>query len=265
MAQRISRAKQAIKASGVPFSLPTGGERAERCARCSTCCTSSSTRATPAAAAPSLQRVDLSGEAIRLTRACTRLLPQDTEVAGLLALMLLTDARRAARTGPSGELIPLDEQDRALWDQAAIAEGMVSLTRDALEGRGGPVPASGGDRGGARRGGARRGHRLAADPARCTAAAADGRQPDGRAEPRDRGGDGRRARARGSSCSRRSTPTAASPATTGSTRCAAHLLERAGDHDGAIARYRAAAERTASTPERDYLCAQAARLRSASS
>src|SRR6185295_19193709 len=74
-------------------------------------------------AGPQLQRTDLSNEAIRLARAVHALLPDDGEVAGLLALMLLTDARRAARTGPGGELIPLDEQDRSLWDRALIGEG----------------------------------------------------------------------------------------------------------------------------------------------
>ena len=75
-----------------------------------------------------LRRGDLSAEAIRLTRALRRLLPDDTEVTGLLALMLLTDARRAARSGPHGELIPLTEQDRARWDRAQITEGMRLLT-----------------------------------------------------------------------------------------------------------------------------------------
>jgi predicted RNA polymerase sigma factor len=82
-------------------------------------------------AGPELQRLDLSAEAIRLTRATHSLLPDDTEAAGLLALMLLTDARRTARTGPTGELIPLNEQDRSMWDQAAIQEGIALLT-DAL-------------------------------------------------------------------------------------------------------------------------------------
>jgi predicted RNA polymerase sigma factor len=81
-----------------------------------------------------LQRADLSAEAIRLTRTVHRLLPDDGEVAGLLALMLLTDARRAARTGPDGELIPLDEQDRTRWDRRLIAEGTAIL--DAAVARG---------------------------------------------------------------------------------------------------------------------------------
>jgi predicted RNA polymerase sigma factor len=80
----------------------------------------------------SLQRNDLSSEAIRLMRQVRELTPENAETAGLLALMLLTDARRAARTGPNGELIPLDEQDRTLWDRAAIAEG-TALASLALE------------------------------------------------------------------------------------------------------------------------------------
>src|SRR5439155_4332749 len=76
-----------------------------------------------ATAGPALHRVELSGEAIRLTRALHRMLPDDAEVAGLLALMLLTDARRPARTGPDGELVPLGEQDRTRWDRRLIREG----------------------------------------------------------------------------------------------------------------------------------------------
>ena len=90
------------------------------------------TDAETASTGATLPRTDLSSEAIRLTRLVGALLPNDGEVAGLLALMLLTDARRQARTGPAGELIPLDEQDRSLWDRAAIAEG-VALVSDALK------------------------------------------------------------------------------------------------------------------------------------
>jgi predicted RNA polymerase sigma factor len=87
---------------------------------------------------PSLQRADLAAEAIRLTRAVHHLLPDDTEAAGLLALMILTDARRAARTGSDGELIPLDEQDRSLWNREAIAEGVALISRTLARGRVGP-------------------------------------------------------------------------------------------------------------------------------
>src|SRR5690606_27387307 len=91
-----------------------------------------------ATAGPDLHRAELTAEAIRLTRAVHRLLPGDGEVAGLLALMLLTEARRPARTGPDGALIPLAEQDRGLWDAAAIQEG-VALITDTLR-RGAPGP-----------------------------------------------------------------------------------------------------------------------------
>lgn len=84
-----------------------------------------------ASVGPELHRTDLSNEAIRLTRAVHALLPDDGEVTGLLALMLLTDARRAARSGPDGELIPLDEQDRGQWDARLVAEG-VALVSDAF-------------------------------------------------------------------------------------------------------------------------------------
>ena len=131
MAQRISRAKQSIKASGVPFSLPTEEERAERLSAVLHVLYLIFSEGYTSSSGPDLQRTDLSNEAIRLTRTVHDLLPNDREVAGLLALMLLTDARRAARTGPNGELIPLDEQDRTLWDQRLIAEG-TALASDAL-------------------------------------------------------------------------------------------------------------------------------------
>src|SRR6185369_8395811 len=86
----------------------------------------------------SLQRVDLATEAIRLTRGVQRLVPDDAEVSGLLALMLLTDARRLARTGPRGELIPLPRQDRSAWNREAIDEGVSLLTATLAKGRVGP-------------------------------------------------------------------------------------------------------------------------------
>lgn len=86
-------------------------------------------------AGPELSRVDLSSEAIRLARAVHHLLPDDAECAGLLALMLLTDARRAARSGPGGKIVPLDEQDRTLWDRDAIAEGVALISRTLSRGQ----------------------------------------------------------------------------------------------------------------------------------
>ncbi len=131
MAQRISRAKQSIKASGVPFRLPDGKERRERLGAVLHVLYLIFNEGYTTSGGPVLVRTDLSQEAVRLTRAVQRRLPDDGEVAGLLALMLLTDARRAARTGPAGELIPLTEQDRSLWDRGLIAEG-VALVGAAL-------------------------------------------------------------------------------------------------------------------------------------
>jgi RNA polymerase sigma factor (sigma-70 family) len=128
MAQRISRAKQSIKASGVPFQMPTPEERAQRLGAVLHVLYLIFNEGYTASSGPELNRADLSTEAIRLTRAVHGILPDDGEVAGLLALMLLTDARRAARTGPAGELIPLDEQDRSRWDRRAIAEGVALVT-----------------------------------------------------------------------------------------------------------------------------------------
>lgn len=128
MAQRISRAKQSIKASKVPFQLPTEGDRIERRRAVLHVLYLIFSEGYASSVGPALQRTDLSSEAIRLTRAVHALLPGDGEVTGLLALMLLTDARRAARTGPSGELIPLDEQDRRLWNQGLITEGTALVT-----------------------------------------------------------------------------------------------------------------------------------------
>jgi predicted RNA polymerase sigma factor len=128
MAQRISRAKQTVKASGVPFQLPDAAERAQRLSSVLHVLYLMFNEGYAASSGAGLQRIDLSDEAIRLTRAVLQLLPDDGEVAGLLALMLLTDARRAARTGVSGELIPLDEQDRSLWNRDAIAEGVALVS-----------------------------------------------------------------------------------------------------------------------------------------
>jgi RNA polymerase sigma factor (sigma-70 family) len=128
MAQRISRAKQSIKASGVPFRLPSLQERAKQLPAVLHVLYLIFNEGYASSIGAHLQRLDLAREAIRLTRGAKALLPEDGEVAGLLALMLLTDARRAARTGPDEELIPLDKQDRTLWDQAEISEGIELLT-----------------------------------------------------------------------------------------------------------------------------------------
>ncbi|MFF1450612.1 RNA polymerase sigma factor [Streptomyces sp. NPDC058274] len=127
MAQRISRAKQRVR--GVRFGRPDHWE--DRLPAVLGTLYLIFNEGYTATSGSALQRSELAGEAIRLTRTVHRLLPEDLEVTGLLALMLLTDARRAARTGSHGELIPLDEQDRGLWDRAAVEEG-VALVTDAL-------------------------------------------------------------------------------------------------------------------------------------
>ncbi|HLU53891.1 MAG TPA: DUF6596 domain-containing protein [Pseudonocardia sp.] len=123
MAQRIGRAKQRIRASGIPFATPAPEEFGPRLQSVLHVLYLMFNEGYASTSGADLHRVDLSNEAIRLTRAVHALLPEHAEVAGLLALMLLTDARRPARTGPAGELVPLAEQDRTLWDRAAIAEG----------------------------------------------------------------------------------------------------------------------------------------------
>jgi RNA polymerase sigma factor (sigma-70 family) len=128
MAQRISRAKQTIKGSGVPFRLPSPHERTERLPAVLHVLYLIFSEGYASSIGSHLQRLDLAREAIRLARSTKALLADDPEVAGLLALMLLTDARRAARTGPDEELIPLDKQDRTLWDRAEISEGIEFLT-----------------------------------------------------------------------------------------------------------------------------------------
>jgi RNA polymerase sigma factor (sigma-70 family) len=124
MAQRISRAKQRIKASRVPFQMPTDDERAERLRAVLHVLYLIFNEGYTSSAGRELLRSELSEEAIRLTRMMHRLLPGEPEVTGLLALMLLIDARRAARADAAGELIPLPEQDRTLWDRARSSEGL---------------------------------------------------------------------------------------------------------------------------------------------
>ncbi|MFD6336849.1 RNA polymerase sigma factor [Streptomyces sp. NPDC060131] len=132
MAQRISRAKRRIK--GVPFRQPGPEDRNQRLAPVLQVLYLIFNEGYTATSGSDLHRADLAREAIRLTRAVRRLLPREGAVTGLLALMLLTDARSAARTGPEGELIPLDEQDRSLWDGKAIAEGTALVTEALSQG-----------------------------------------------------------------------------------------------------------------------------------
>jgi predicted RNA polymerase sigma factor len=133
MAQRISRAKQAIKSAGASFSLPPASERAVRLRVVLQVLYLVFNQGYT-----DLLRTDLTAEAVRLTRLLHRLLPAEREVAGLLALMLLTDARRAARIGDDGLLVPLAEQQRELWDTARIEEGVELLTKTLGGGPPGP-------------------------------------------------------------------------------------------------------------------------------
>ena len=138
MAQRISRAKQKIKSSGAVFDMPDAQDRAARLASVLHVLYLIFNEGYTSSVGPALQRVELSNEAIRLTRMVRTVLPDDGEVAGLLALMLLTDARRTARTDTGGELIPLAEQDRSLWDKEAIEEGVALVTHTLARGSVGP-------------------------------------------------------------------------------------------------------------------------------
>jgi RNA polymerase sigma factor (sigma-70 family) len=138
MAQRISRAKQAISGSGFDFSLPSGAERTERLRAVLHVLYLIFNEGYTASEGDTLTVPALSREAIRLTRWLRRLLPDDAEVAGLLALMLLTDARRPARTRPDDSLVPLAEQDRRLWDQEMIAEGTALISATLPRGEVGP-------------------------------------------------------------------------------------------------------------------------------
>ena len=130
MGQRISRAKETIQRSGAPFAVS-----ADRLSEVMHVLYLMFNEGYTASAGPELQRPDLALEAIRLTRMLEAVSPEEPEVAGLLSLMLLTDARRAARTGPDGGLIPLDEQDRSRWNRALISEGVRLLTAALSRGR----------------------------------------------------------------------------------------------------------------------------------
>jgi RNA polymerase sigma factor (sigma-70 family) len=260
MAQRISRAKQSIKASGLPFRLPTSQERTQRLRVVLHVLYLIFNEGYISSVGPELQRLQLSCEAIRLMRAVHNMLPDDSEVAGLLALMLLTDARRAARTGPDGELIPLTKQDRTLWDQKEISEGIAIISATLSKGSIGQY--------------------------QLQAAIAAVHDEASRVEDTDwpqilalydllkRMSDNpmvmlnhaiAAAMTHGPSAGLDLLNTLdADGRLTGHHRLdavRAHLLELAGDHEAAIAHYRIAAGRTTSIPERNYLLTQAARLR----
>ncbi|UYY81191.1 sigma-70 family RNA polymerase sigma factor [Arthrobacter sp. YA7-1] len=138
MGQRISRAKQSIKKAGAHFELPEPGERKARLGVVLHVLYLIFNEGYAASSGPSMQREDLTAEAIRLARLLRELLPDEFEAGGLLALMLLTDSRRRARSLPDGMLVPLAEQDRRLWDRAQIAEGLELLSTVLGAGRPGP-------------------------------------------------------------------------------------------------------------------------------
>jgi RNA polymerase sigma factor (sigma-70 family) len=260
MAQRISRAKASIQESGAQFAEPTAKERAQRLRTVLHVLYLIFNEGYTSSGGEQLVRVDLSSEAIRLAREVHRLLPEDGEAAGLLALMLLTDARRAARTGPGGELIPLTKQDRRLWDRGEIEEGVALVSAALSRGSIGEYQLQAA---------------IAAvhdevDSAEETdwpqilalyellrrmsdnpmvllnyaIAAAMVHGPRRGLELLDRvEADGRLAGHHRVDAAR------------------AHLLEMAGQYEAAEERYRAAAQRTGNLPEREYLLTQAARVR----
>jgi RNA polymerase sigma factor (sigma-70 family) len=128
MGQRIARAKKTIERAPEPFAMPAAGERAERLRSVLRVVYLIFNEGYAASEGAALARAELSAEAIRLARIAALALPEEPEVGGLLALLLLTDARRPARTDAGGEIVPLDEQDRSLWDRGEIEEGLAALT-----------------------------------------------------------------------------------------------------------------------------------------
>jgi RNA polymerase sigma factor (sigma-70 family) len=133
MTRRVSRAKQRIKESRIPFGMPPVSEHNDRLGAVLHVLYLIFNEGYASTSGPRLQRTELSTEAIRLARMAYELLPDNAEVAGLLALMLLTDARRPARTGPDGALIPMAEQDRSLWNSAYIEEGVTLITKALMQ------------------------------------------------------------------------------------------------------------------------------------
>jgi len=261
MAQRISRAKQSIKNSGIGFQMPTANERAGRLQAVLHVLYLMFNEGYASSGGPDLRRADLSHEAIRITRIVLALQPHDTEVAGLLALILLTDARRGARTGPEGELIPLAEQDRALWDKQQIEEGIALISATLPKGRVGP-------------------YQLQAAIAAIHDEALQSEETDW---PQIVALYELLGRMSDNPMIKLNHAVAASmvhgpekglellKALDSDHRIAnhhrldavrGHLLEKTGDYKAAVEHYRAAAGKTASLPERNYLLTQAARLSS---
>ncbi|MFJ4365425.1 RNA polymerase sigma factor [Streptomyces chartreusis] len=254
MAQRISRAKQKVR--GVRFGRPDNWEN--RLPAVLQTLYLIFNEGYTATSGTSLTRRELAGEAIRLTREVHRLLPDHGEVAGLLALMLLTDARREARTGPYGELVPLDEQDRERWNKAAIDEGVDLVTRALTRGPAGP-------------------YQLRAAIAAVHDEAPSAQETDweeilglydvlvrivpGPVERLNRAVAVAMARGPRAGLAELASLEGELGAGHRLDAVRGHLLERAGAHDEARAAYEAAAAKTLSLPEQRYLHARAARLR----
>jgi RNA polymerase sigma factor (sigma-70 family) len=260
MAQRISRAKQRIKASGVPFRMPSRGQQAEWLRAVLHVLYLIFNEGYTSSSGSELQRVELTEEAIRLTRIVHRVLPDDGEVAGLLALMLMIDARRPARADAAGELVTLDVQDRTLWDRELVAEGVAVLNAAMGKGRVGE-------------------YRIQAAIAALHDQAPTAEDTDW---PQILALYGVLEQISGNPVVRLNRAVAAAMAEGPAAGLAlldevveplrghyrfhavrAHLLEQAGDKEGALADYRAAAARTTSLPEQRYLTTRAARLRRA--
>jgi RNA polymerase sigma factor (sigma-70 family) len=259
MAQRISRAKQSIRAAGGGFELPPEPERAERLRVVLHVLYLMFNEGYIASSGPDLQRGELTLEAIRLTRAVHALLPDDGEVAGLLALMLLTDARRAARTRPDGTLIALADQDRSRWNRAHIEEGTALITHALAHATLGPYQLQAAI--------------AAVHDEAPTASATDWPQILALYELLARVAPNPMvtlnhavavAMVRGPRAGLELLATLDADERMADHHrldaVRAHLLEMAGDHAAAAAGYRAAARRTTSLPEQRYLEARAARL-----
>ena len=260
MAQRISRAKQRIKASGVPFRMPSPGQQAEWLRAVLHVLYLIFNEGYTSSSGSELQRVELTEEAIRLTRIVHRVLPDDGEVAGLLALMLLIDARRPARADAAGELVTLDVQDRTLWDRELVAEGVAVLNAAMGKGQVGE-------------------YRIQAAIAALHDQAPTAEDTDW---PQILALYGVLEEISGNPVVRLNRAVAAAMAEGPAAGLAlldeveeplrshyrlhavrAHMLEQAGDKEGALADYRVAAARTTSLPEQRYLTTRAARLRRA--
>jgi RNA polymerase sigma factor (sigma-70 family) len=260
MAQRISRAKQTIRESELPFRMPDYKERPHRFRAILHVLYLIFNEGYTASAGDQLQRSDLAAEAIRLARIVRAKLPDDPEVEGLLALMLLTDARRAARTGPDDEPIPLDKQDRSFWDRAQVEEGVAIITRALARGAAGPYQLQAAI--------------AAVHDEAPSVSDTDWPQILALYSVLKRMGDNPMVTLNHAVAvsmvhgPEEGLRLIAELEATGRLRdhhrlyaVRGHLMEMAADFTGAIENYQRAAKRTASLPERNYLLAQAARLR----